>query len=190
MSLEAELEAEVDALASLQGLKQEREAMIAERNFHLPINMAKRRKEIKDRDGSKMKSDLKKSTAFVKKVKAINAEGLQQCIRDTETLNLNQYISEIVAALLEMKFKPGDVPSVVKLCVNLHERYDEFNSLLITGLRESVMKPLAAGNSSDDVARARRLQMRLLIEFYQIGVINNEELFCTMLRNIIGKDRK
>jgi regulator of nonsense transcripts 2 len=188
MSIEADLEAQVDALAALQSLKKEREYMISERSAHLPVNMAKRRKEIKDQYGSKMKSDLKKSTAFVKKVKAINAEGLQQCIRDTETLNLNQYVSEIVAALLEMNFKPGDVPAVVKLCISLHDRYEEFQSMLITGLRESVMKPLSAGN--DDAARARRLQMRLLIEFYQVGVINNEELFCTMLRNIIGKDKR
>ena len=93
-----------------------------------------------------LKSDLKKTTAFVKKIRNINAEGLQQCIRDTESLNLTLYISEIVTALLETAFKAMDVAMIVKLCACLHKRYEEFTDPLIAGLRSSLL----ANPNADD----------------------------------------
>ena len=39
------------------------------------------------------------------KIRSINVEGLQQCIRDSESLNLTLYISEIVAAIVETNYK-------------------------------------------------------------------------------------
>ena len=188
MSVEADIEAELDALAVLDKLKAEKEAMLSERVMNLPINIGKRRAEIKS--ASKMKSDLKKSTAFVKKIKVINAEGLQQCIRDAETLNLNLYISEIVSALLELKFKPADISGVVKLCFALHCRYEDFTSALMASLKESVLKPLIPGVNSDEAAKQRRLQIRLLLEFYQLGMINDSEFFCNILRNLIGSRKR
>ena len=187
-SFEADMEEQLDALSALKVIKQEKEVLFAERSLNLPANIAKRRKEIKELDGSKMKSDLKKSTAFVKKIKAINAEGLQQCIRDAECLNLNLYISEIVAALLEINFKATDVSSIVKLCLNLHCRYEDFTSPLLTAIRESVLRPLVPNN--EDIIRQKRLQLRLLIEFYQYGLFNDADFFVNLLRNILGKSKR
>jgi hypothetical protein len=94
-----------------------------------------------------LKSDMKKATAFVKKLRAINAEGtlilasnsticelfaiwcirlgLQQCLRDADAVNLTLYISEIVGGILETSFKATDVPGIVQLCVVMHKRYVE-----------------------------------------------------------------
>ena len=187
-SFEADMEAQLDALAALESIKQEKDVLIAERTLNLPINIANRRKEIKAMDGSKMKSDLKKSTAFVKKIKTINSEGLQQCIRDAETLNLNLYISEIVSALLEIKFKAPDINGIVKLCSHLHCRYDDFTIPLLNGLKESILKPLTPG-SNDELMKQRRLQIRLLIEFFQLGLINDGDFFNQLLRSILGKSK-
>ena len=185
-SMEADMEIQVETLATLASIKAEKERMVSERIINLPVNIAKRRKEIKD--SSKMKSDLKKSTAFVKKIKAINAEGLQQCIRDVETLNLNLYMSEIVTALLEINFKPADITGVVKLCAALHCRYDEFTIPLVQGIKESFIKPLSP--AAEEQARQRRIQIRLMLELYQLGMVNDSEFFCQLLGLIIGKGRK
>ena len=97
-------------------------------------------------------------------------------------------MSEIVAALLEINFKATDVSSVVKLCLNLHCRYEDFTVPLLTGIRESVLRPLSANN--EDIIRQKRLQIRLLIEFYQYGLFNDADYFVNLLRSILGKNKK
>ena len=152
------------------------------------INSAESVKKSRDehvKNKKSLKSDLKKTTAFVKKVKNINAEGLQQCIRDTETLNLTLYISEIVVALLETAFKVTDVALIVKLCACLHKRYDEFTDPLIAGLRSSLLAPL----SDDDAegSKRRRIQTRFLIELFQAGLFTDEAFFISVIKMLLGK---
>ena len=67
-----------------------------------------------------LKSDLKKGTMFSKKIKTITPDGLQQCVKDVDTLNLTPYISEIQNAIVEVNYKITDVPTIVNLCVGLH----------------------------------------------------------------------
>lgn len=177
------VEDQLEAAAQIQAWKVERDLMFEERRKNLPVNMNKTRASS---DQPKLKSDLKKSTAFVKKIKAINAEGLQQCIRDAETLNLSLYISEIVTALLEINFKAVDVPGVLKLCALLHARYNDFTLPLVTGLREGVLKPAGKG---EDATRVRRIQIRMLLELYQMGLFNDENFLNVLLRCIIGKGK-
>ena len=170
---------------SLDSIFKEKTHLIEERNKNLPPLISKKRKEIKD--AVKLKSDLKKSTAFVKKLKMINSDGLQQCIRECETLNLNLYVSEIVTSLLEMNIKATDIPGMVKLCTALHVRYEEFIDPFITSLKETVLKPLQTGN--EDAAKQRRLQIRLLIDLYQVGLFDDIELFRSLLINVTGKTK-
>jgi hypothetical protein len=132
--IQKEFEAQLEALEHVEDLKREKEELIANRAANFPQVVAISRKE-HESNKKQLKSDLKKTTAFVKKIRSINTEGLQQCIRDTETLNLTLYISEIVGAIVETAYKATDVPSMIKLCVHLHRRYDEFTSPLLNGLR-------------------------------------------------------
>jgi regulator of nonsense transcripts 2 len=119
---EKEFEAQLEAQALIQELKKDKDDLLALRSSNLPSAVQITRKK-HEAEKKQLKSDLKKTTAFVKKIRSINSEGLQQCIRDTETLNLTLYISEVVGAIHETAFKATDVPSMVKLCIALHRRY-------------------------------------------------------------------
>jgi regulator of nonsense transcripts 2 len=135
--IETELEAQLEALCCIEELKREKEEQIAARSMNFPNVVMTSRKQ-HEANKKQLKSDLKKTTAFVKKIRSINTEGLQQCIRDTETLNLTLYISEIVGAIVETAYKATDVPSMIKLCIDLHRRYDEFTEPLLNGLRSAL----------------------------------------------------
>ena len=171
-------EEQLEALSLLDGLKKEVQAAEDAREANSLTNAQASRS-----NRGKLKSDLRKSTAFVKKIKAITPEALQQCIRDTETLNLTLYISEIVSALLESKFKFNEVPGVVSLCAKLHHKYDDFTSPLISGLKESLLQ-------LDNDGKRKRVQIRFLIELYQVGIFTEDSFFRQLIRFITGKQTK
>lgn len=149
---DVDLEAQLEALAAIEDLKKERDEMVAQRQANGPAATLASRKA-HEANKKNLKSDLKKTTAFVKKIRSINTEGLQQCIRDVESLNLTLYISEIVGAIVETAYKATDVPSMVKLCVSLHRRYEEFTTPLLTGLKTAL---LSAPAEDDKVRPAPR----------------------------------
>lgn len=189
------MEEELEIFRLLEQLTKEREEFIRTRQQFLPRNVPVKRKEFQNNKA--VKSDLKKSNAFVKKIKSINTEGIQQCIRDTDTLNLTLYISEIVSAILATTYKATDVSHMVKLCLSLHTKYDEFTEPLITGLKTTLLagqggaisEDAAAGEggSAGEVGKKRRIQIRFAIELYQAGLFNDDEFFLNLLRQLLGK---
>jgi len=141
-----------------------------------------------------LKSDVKKSSMFVNKLRSINSEGLSQCIRDVDALNLTLYISEIVNAILEISFKPNDVPSVIKLAVALHKRYEDFSIPFIDKLKSSVLAvhgPTSNAPVNDDNQgqKRKRIQIRLLIELFEAGVFLDEDFFVILLKQLLGKTK-
>jgi regulator of nonsense transcripts 2 len=130
---------------------------------------------------------LKKSTAFVKKLRVVAPDGLLGCIRDTDAINLTLYISEIVKALLETNFKATDVAVIVRLCGCLHRRYEEFTAPLVTGIKESLLGP---DNSSDkEEIKKKRIQLRLAMDLFEVGVFTEEEFMIRLLRRITCKTK-
>lgn len=136
----------LETLSQIEELKKEKEEFLLNRSKNVLSVVQIQRKE-HEANKKQLKSDLKKTTAFVKKIRSINTEGLQQCIRDTETLNLTLYISEIVGAIIETAYKATDVLSMVKLCVHLHRRYDEFTIPLLQGLKTALFATPAEDDS-------------------------------------------
>ena len=136
--MEVDLEIQLEAMAQLEVLKRERDAVLEARASHSVSGVQKYRQD-HEANKKQLKSDLKKGTAFGKKIKTITPDGLQQCVKDVEVLNLTNYISEIVAAIIEVNYKITDVPVVVNLCTALHRRYEDFTVPLISGIRESLM---------------------------------------------------
>eukprot|EP01135_Chromosphaera_perkinsii_P001951 Nk52_evm8s214 gene=Nk52_evmTU8s214 len=100
-------------------------------------------------DPSKLDSNLKKSTAFIRKLKQSSIqvgtpEQLEGILKDVRTLNLSKYLSEIVSALGELRFKNSEVTHMVKVATHLHERYAEF----APALKETLMRQLQPSSSS------------------------------------------
>ena len=187
IDLENELEIQLDALAQLDELKKDYDKLLSQRASNLQNKVVASR-AAHDENKRQLKSDVKKTSSFVKKIRAITAEGIQQCIRDTEQYNLTLYISEIVAAILETNYKATDSAAVVQLCIQLHRRYEEFTNPLINGLRESL---LGTSNDDDkDIGKKKRIQIRVIIELYEAGLIIDDDFFCQLLRSLSGKGMK
>lgn len=120
----------------------------------------------------KLKTDLKKCTTFVKKVKSgaawsMKASDIQQ---DISVLNLSRYVEEVVQAVTEPNIKITDVPTVTVLCMAMHQRYAEFLPNLLPALWSVV------NSASVDTAKLRRLYVRLLTEFLLNGLIPSKDI--------------
>jgi len=179
-----------EALQQIEILRKEKAELLAsiDANSLSKVTISRRDHES---NKSALKSDLKKTQAFVKKIKSINVEGLQQCIRDSETLNLNLYISEIVVAIAETGYKPTDVPSMVKLCVALHRRYEGFTNELIAATKANLLvQPGQSGAEEDkEGGKKKRILIRFSMELFQAGVWTDVTFFLDLLKLILGKSK-
>lgn len=184
-TFERSFEEQLEALAIIDQWQQERNGLLENRVINSPANVAKLRDAFQN--NRNVKSDVKRSSAFVKKIRTITAEGIQQCVRDTDTLNLTQFISEIVSAILATTYKATELSYVVKLVVSMHQKYEEFSDSLVSGLKTIL---LAVPNEDDaEGAKKKRLNIRLAIELHQQGVLVEDELFCQLMRNLLGKGK-
>jgi regulator of nonsense transcripts 2 len=184
---EESFEAQVDSQAQIDGLQRERDALVANRTVNLPQNIVAYRKQ-HEKLKQQLKSDLKKSNAFVKKLKTITADGIVQCVRDTETVNLTLFVSEIVNAIVATTYKATDVSSMVKLCVCMHQKYEEFCEPLTAGLKQALITPPA--EDDPEAGKRKRIQIRFMVELYQAGLLTEDEYFVRLLRNLLGKGKR
>lgn len=131
-----------------------------------------------------LKSDLKKCTAFVKKIKSGGVWSMKPADinRDVSTLNLSRYVDEVVTALLEAELKVKDMPVIVALCKAMHLRYNEFLSNLLPKIWSSIR-----GKNTD--AKNRRLYVRLVTEFILNGItVETKPLIRLIAECTGGKD--
>ena len=177
----------IEVQSQIDQLNNEKKEFIQNREINLPSNIVNYRKKIQSKKNM-LKSDLKKSNTFVKKLRSINSEGIQQCIRDVETLNLSLFISEIVNSIVATTYKPIDTSNMVKLCVILHQFYEEFNDQLISSLKQVLLQPFSEDDA--ELGKRRRIQIRFLVEIYQSGLFFDDEYFIQLLRNLLGKPFK
>ncbi|ESN94504.1 hypothetical protein HELRODRAFT_189416 [Helobdella robusta] len=97
----------------------------------------------------KLDSNLKKNTAFVKKLKTISEGQKDAIMKELKALNLTKYIGEIASSLVEAKLKMSDVNCVLLVCSALHQRYSEFASsfldqwqkILLSKKDEKILNP-------------------------------------------------
>ena len=118
----------------------------------------------------KLKSDLKKCTAFCKKIKSTPSFDdivVKSLLKDIDTLNLTRYLDEIANAFLECKLKVGDVQGVAQVCVALHQRYSDF---MMEILVPSFIRSFKSKNDAVD-AKQRRIFFRILTELLICGVL-------------------
>jgi len=130
-----------------------------------------------------LKTDLKKCTAFVKKIKSGSAWTMkpEEVIRDVSTLNLSRYVDEVVTALLDAKLKVGDLPQVVALCKAMHLRYEEFLANLLSGLWAVIQ-----GKATEETAKNRRLYVRLVTEFVLNGLVVDTKPLVKLIGDATG----
>ncbi len=128
------------------------------------------------RSKKKLKSDLKKCTAFVKKIKGGTypaPKELESPNHPLRTLNLSRYVEEMALVLLELQsnVKQAGVPGMVAICMEMHRWYATFAKALVPTLLSCVY-----GSNKGDNRNGGRLRLphcvyfRLLMEFVTAGV--------------------
>ena len=143
-----------------------------------------------------LKSDLKKCTAFVKKIKTLAgaANGAakeavcKSLVNEIQSLNLSRYIDEIATSIFDAKFKMADVPYLAKVVRAMHERYEEFLPVLLSPIQD-FLKGKNIGKDKIDpaiVPKQRRLFVRILVELLLIGVISESRLVIRVLSEAAG----
>lgn len=179
MEAENEFEEQVNALKQYEEYQQEIQLLHTHRQENLSKIILDKKRSLHSKQ---MKSDLKKATAFVKKIKMITSDGLLQCIRDVDKLNLTLYITEIISSLLDItNIKITDVNNLIKLCEELYLRYDDFILILIQKMKEIVFL------QEEELQKRKRIHMRMLIEFFQLGLFTEEGFFILLFKDLTGK---
>lgn len=128
-----------------------------------------------ENEKKKLKSDLKKCTAFCKKIKSSQSfddSFVASLVKDLDTLNLSRYLEEISNAFLDQsslnrKLKVGDVNGVVKVLIALHQRYKDFMTELL------VPQIIGCLRDKQDLVdpKQKRIYMRILTELLTSGVL-------------------
>lgn len=172
------------------------------REFFSPTNLV----ELRARHNSMrkmLKSDLKRCTAFVKKVKTATSFHCSDAlplsshplIKDVETLNLSRYVEEIASSLFEAKLKVTDVPLLIALSSAIHERYEEYIPTLTPKLLYFVQATANNSNASSEgnedqggglAFKQRRVYLRLLTELIQNGMITDTKPLIKIISDAVG----
>lgn len=130
---------------------------------------------------SKLDSNFKKNTAFVKKIKSFTSSQLESYLKDMSTLNLTKYISEIAAAIVDAKLKMTDIPAALKLCSILHQQYSEFSQHLFENWQKALS--LKVGDKIANPSKLR-VDLRFYAELVSVALFINKNAF-TLLGNIL-----
>lgn len=138
----------------------------------------------------KLDSNLKKNTAFVKKVKQFTATQLDSFLKDLDGLNLTKYISEVGQGLVEAKLKMTDVMPAIQLCNKFHEIYSDFSSAFFDSWQKVlVLKPTEVVANPSKM----RVDLRFFAELILVGIFQNRAglgLLGGTLMALINQDKE
>lgn len=146
--------------------RQQQKAELREKN----LNAAANRPE--EAFFSKLDSNLRKNTAFVKKLKTITEAQKDSLMRDMAGLNLTKYISEAAASIVEAKLKMSDIQTAVQLCSALHQRYTDFSAQLLENWQKVL--PLKKDDKNTNLSKTR-VDLRFFAELVACGVFTQKE---------------
>ncbi|CAI5730737.1 unnamed protein product [Hyaloperonospora brassicae] len=171
------------ALAQLHDLQRQHAARQSLRSANSAASVASVRAE---RSSLKLKSDIKRSSAFVKKLRVLTECNADALLRDAAELNLTRYVSECVTALADAPFKLVDLPAVTKVASQLHQRYEDFAQALVRALVQS-FDALYASEDRGKMLR-RRLILRLLCELYLAGVCDDVHVIAHLVQRVARRE--
>ncbi|RMX62646.1 hypothetical protein DD238_007986 [Peronospora effusa] len=177
-------DAQVQALTQLHNLQQHYNARQSLRTANNAVNVASVRAQL---SSLKLKSDIKRSSAFVKKLRVLSECNADSLLRDAAELNLTRYVSECVAALADAPLKLVDLGAAVKVASLLHQRYDEF----APGIVRALVSSFEASYTSDDRNKMlkRRLILRLLSELYLAGVFDDVQAIAQIIQRVARREQ-
>ncbi|KAG4046608.1 Regulator of nonsense transcripts [Phytophthora cactorum] len=176
-------DAQAQALSQLRDLQRQSEARSALRSVNSAANVAAVREQLAT---LKLKSDIKRSSAFVKKLRVLSEANADSLLRDADELNLTRYVSECVAALADAPLKAADLAAAVKVASLLHQRYEDF----APGMVRTLIGSFEASYASEDKSKMlkRRLILRLLCELYLAGVFEDVQVIAHIIQRVARRE--
>eukprot|EP01018_Ginkgo_biloba_P009187 Gb_41555 [translate_table: standard] len=136
-------------------------------------------------------SSIKRNTAVIKKLKQINEEQREGLLEELKSVNLSKFVSEAVTAICDAKLRSSDINAAVQVCSLLHQRYKDFSPNLIQGL----LKVFFPGKASEDAdmdrssrAMKKRSTLKLLMELYFVGVIEDASFFINIIKDLTSTE--
>lgn len=120
----------------------------------------------------KLDSNLKKNTAFVKKLRVLTESQKDSLIKDLNSLNLTKYVGEAACAIVEAKLKMTDIMCALIICSLLHQRYADFSSSLLENWHKVLLT-----KKDDKVPNPSKLRvdLRLFADLVAVGVFTEKE---------------
>ncbi|KAF4317616.1 hypothetical protein BBO99_00005597 [Phytophthora kernoviae] len=184
MAQDDEDEAVLQAQMQLAELQRQWNARLALRESNSPENVASVRSQLAS---LKLKSDIKRSSAFVKKLRLLSESNADSLLRDAAELNLTRYVSECVAALADAPLKLADLPAAVKVASLLHQRYGDFSP----GMENALVGNFESSYTSDDKSKMlkRRLILRLLCELYLARVLDDVQIIAHIVQRVAKREQ-
>ena len=119
-------------------------------------------------DLSRLDSSIKKNSAFVKKLKNLTETTKDNVLKDIASLNLSKYLTEVVAALVDLKLKASEIAMYLDICSKLHRMYNEFQALFLEQWQKSLPK------TSQEITNYSKLRndLRIFSELILIGLFS------------------
>ncbi|EKF39284.1 hypothetical protein MOQ_000491 [Trypanosoma cruzi marinkellei] len=108
---------------------------------------------------SGLKFDVKKATALAKRFKNYSAEASEKTIlMQLDTVSFGKFLSEAAHAVVQSlchgtKMKPADVHSFAVVCSEVHQRYEDFWTLVRKELKENIESVVDTGSLKVAVER-------------------------------------
>ncbi|GAB2225830.1 hypothetical protein Droror1_Dr00021597 [Drosera rotundifolia] len=137
-------------------------------------------------------SSIKHNTTVIKKLKQISEEQKEGLMDELRTVNMSKFVSEAVAAICDCKLKTSDIQAAVQVCSLLHQRYQDFSTILI----QSLSKIFTPGKNIEDLetdrntkAVKKRSTLRLLLELFFVGVIEDSNIFINVIKDLTGTEQ-
>ncbi|CAL1527027.1 unnamed protein product [Lymnaea stagnalis] len=138
---------------------------------------------------TKLDSNLKKNTAFIRKLRNLTDSQKDALSKEFLGLNLTKYIEEVAGAIIDAKLKMSDVPCAIHICSLLHKRYADFSHSLI-----EVFNKYLLSKKDEKISNASkyRVDLRFLGELIAHGVFTAKEglpILANQLSILVNSDR-
>lgn len=132
-------------------------------------------------------STIAKCSAFAKKCNKITSENGNLLLKESKTLNLSKYVSEVASQIASStSLKAPDIEIAVLICSEIHQNYSDFASELHPLLQKAIID-----TKDSSAAAERRIALRLYSELFIAGVFSDQQSFSQVIKETIEiKDPK
>ncbi|XP_036368923.1 regulator of nonsense transcripts 2 isoform X3 [Octopus sinensis] len=179
-----------EELRTIQDYIQEVKERLDQKNYLRGKNLNAAENRPDETFFSKLDSNLRRNTAFVRKLRNLTESLKDSLTKDIQSLNLSKYIGEAAAALTEAKLKMSDINCAVLICSLLHQRYADFSSCLMENWQKYLLckKEERIANLSK-----YRVDLRFFAELVSVGLFSEKEglhVLANQLSILVNSDKE